>query len=82
MTIISAKEFNSNQEKYFTMAVNEDVCIEKDNNMYHLMYKTFDIQYPKQIILEPDDNLRRGITTEELLEKIHGDIRNKFASRI
>ncbi|MCL2041631.1 MAG: hypothetical protein FWG84_06305 [Bacteroidales bacterium] len=39
-------------------------------------------EYPEQIILEPDDNLRKAITAEELLERIHGDIHRKFASRV
>jgi len=82
MTVVSTREFNSNQKKYFELAVNEEVCIKRDNRMYFLMYKPFEMQYPEQVILEPDDNLRRAITAEELLERIHGDIREKFASRI
>ena len=38
-------------------------------------------QYPEQVILEPDDNLRNAITAEELLKRVHEDIRNKFALR-
>ena len=82
MTVISTREFNSNQEKYFELAVNEEVCIERDNKMYFLMYRPIEMQYNEQAVLEPDDNLRRAITAEELLERIHGDISEKFASRI
>jgi hypothetical protein len=34
-----------------------------------------------QKILQPDDDLRRAITAEELVKRIHADIRRKFASR-
>jgi len=82
MTVVSTKEFNSNQEKYFEMAVNEEVCIKRDNSMYCLMYRPLEIQYPEQVILDPDDNLRRAITAEELLERIHRDIHKKFTYRV
>jgi len=82
MTVVTTKEFNSNQEKYFELAVNEEVCIKRDNSMYLLMYRPFEIKHSEQVTLEPDGNLRRAITAEELLERIHGDIREKFASRI
>jgi hypothetical protein len=82
MTIVSTKEFNANQEKYFDMAVNEEVCIKRGDSMFHLMYESFETEYPEQPILEPDENLRNGITAEELLERIHKDIHRKFASRV
>jgi hypothetical protein len=82
MTVVNSKEFNSNQEKYFEMAINEEVCIKKDNSIYHLMYRPLEMQYPEQVILEPDDDLRKAITADELLKRIHEDIHKKFASRI
>jgi len=30
MTVVSTKEFNTNQAKYFDMAVSGDVCIKND----------------------------------------------------
>ena len=81
MTVVSTREFNSNQAKYFELAVNEEVYIERDNKMYFLMYKPIETQYNEQAILEPDDNLRRAITAEVLLERIHGDISRKIASK-
>jgi hypothetical protein len=81
MTVVSSKEFSTNQKKYFDLAIDEDVVIKRGSNMFRLMYKPVETQYPEQVILEPDDNLRRAITAEELLERIHEDIRNKFAMR-
>ena len=42
MTVVSSKEFLSNEDKYFDMAVNEELCIKKDNNMFYLIYKSSD----------------------------------------
>jgi len=63
MTVVSTKEFNTNQDLFVD-----------DMNMYH------DASVYEEV-LEPDDDLRRAITAEELLERIHEDIRRKFASR-
>jgi len=82
MTVISTKEFISNQEWYFDLAVNEDVFIKRRNGLFHLIFKPEEFNYPDQPILEPDDNLRKAITAEDLLERIHQDIHIKYASRI
>ena len=37
MTVVSTKEFSSNQDKYFEMALHERVFIERGNNMFHLV---------------------------------------------
>jgi len=81
MTVVSTKEFNSDQKKYFALAINEEVCIKRNNRNYFLMLRPIEKKNPKQVILEPDDNLRRSITAEELLERIHGDIHKKFETR-
>ena len=87
MTVVSTKEFNTNQDMYFDMALNEQVFIQKGDNMFFLLYKNVDdmnMYHDASVyeeVLEPDDDLRRAITAEELLERIHEDIRRKFASR-
>ena len=64
MTVVSSKEFISNQEKYFDIALNEQVYVrrESDNIM-------FIITRDKKNYLEPDDDLRRAITADEFLER-------------
>jgi hypothetical protein len=87
MTVVSTKEFNTNQDKYFDMALDEQVFIQKGDNMFFLLYKNIDdinIYHDTSVyeeILEPDDDFRRAITAEELLERVHEDIHRKFASR-
>jgi len=49
MTIVSSKEFAINQDKYFDLAVNGDVCIKNGKNVFHLIYKTIDNKPTKQV---------------------------------
>ena len=82
MTVVSSKEFVTNQEKYFDIAKNEKVCIRRGGGMFLLIYEPKEMQYAKQTVLEPDDNLKNAITAEELLKRVHEDIHNKFVSRV
>ena len=69
MTIVSSKEFVSNQKRYFDLARNEQIGIRRGKNIFHLKYAQIENQYLKQEILEPDDDLRSGITKEEFKER-------------
>ena len=82
MTVVSSKEFIANEDKYFELAERENVCIKRGNGIFQLLYRPIEVQYSEQAILEPDDDLRNAITAEELLKRVHEDIRVKFASRI
>ena len=78
MTIVSSREFTANQDKYFNMAVNEDVYIRDKQYMFHLMCHPFDA-VDAQVALQPDDDFRRAITKDELLKGIYEDISKRFA---
>ena len=65
MTLVSSKEFLSNEEKYFDLALNGGVCIQRGDFVYHLVSAPFEEQYPPQPFLEPDDDLRRAISADE-----------------
>ena len=80
MTVVSAKEFNTEQEKYFDMAVNGNVCIKRGDNMFYLSFAPIKEQYPEQPILEPDEDLRSAITIDEFLVGVREDIHNFFTS--
>jgi hypothetical protein len=75
MTVVSSKEFASHQDKYFEMAMNEQVCIQKDNNMFHLIYKNTDEMHTYHDasvydeVLEPDEDFYRAISMDEFIEK-------------
>ena len=81
MTVVSAKEFNTHQEKYFDIAVNGNVCIKRGDNMFYLSFAPVKEEYPEQPILEPDERLRNAITIDELLVGVNEDIHNYFATR-
>jgi len=61
------------------MAVIDDVRIRRKRNTYRLVYNPIAEEQP---VLQPDDDLRRAITGDELLERIYRDIDKKFANRI
>ena len=76
MTVVSSKEFVTNQEKYFDMALNEHVYIKKGDNMYIFTRKNDEDEY-----LEPDEDLRRAITMDELLVGALEDIHKFYVNQ-
>ena len=80
MTIVSSTEFETNQSKFFDLAVSEDVCIKRGKYMFHLMCSSIDT-IDEQKVLKSDDDLRRAITKDELLEGIYEDISKRFVKK-
>ncbi len=79
MITVSNSEFFANPEMYFDYAREKDeVRVEKGHEVYHIVYETPALKQP---VLEPDDDLRRAISCEELLKGIHEDIDRKWAGR-
>ena len=76
MTVVSTKEFNTHQEKYLDMAVNEKVYIQRDDFMFIITRAT----EPTRTYKEPDEDLRRAITMEELRASAHEHIHQLFAN--
>ena len=64
MTVVSSKEFATQQDKYYELALNEQVYIKKGDNMFIVTVAND----KKKKYLEPDDDLRRAITADEFLE--------------
>ena len=81
MTLVSSGEFLSNGSKYFDLALDEDVCIQRGDCMFQLILKSLESQYTDQPILEHDDDLRNAITMEELRQSAHNHIHKLFAKR-
>ena len=81
MTVVSTKEFNTHQEKYLDMALNERVAIKRGKNIIHLIYdSSSEYQFPEQPILEPDDDFRRAIPMTEVRDRVLEYIRKKHAN--
>ncbi len=77
MKTISSREFAANPEMYLGMARQQDVLVKKGRDMFHIVYRP---PVPQQPVLEPDDDLRRAITFDELLVGVKEDLREIFAN--
>jgi len=77
MTVVSSKEFVGNQEKYFDMAINNDVFVKNDKYIFHILCNPINM-IDEQATLQPDDDLINAITKDELLEGIYEDIAKRF----
>jgi len=90
MTVVSSKEFISNDDKYFDLALDEQVYIQRGDNMFLLLSKKADdmnIYHEASVyeeILEPDDDFRRALSAEEFREKlivVLDNVDKKYANR-
>jgi len=77
MNIVSTKEFNANQEKYFDMALQGRVIIQRGQNMFVIQSIISNNEPDK--IFDPDDDFYRSIPLEEVRDSIVGYIRKKHA---
>ena len=70
MTVISSKEFASNQSEYFELAMNEQVYIKNGENMFHLTCTTLDdTDVEERVYFEPDEDFYRSITMDEFKKR-------------
>lgn len=74
MRVISSSELRNNMKKYLDLAVNEKIIIQRGRN------ETFVLS--KEEYLEPDEDLKRAITGQELLKGIEADIREAYRKRL
>ena len=77
MTIVSNKDFIANQDKYFDLALNEQVFIRRGDNMF-IVARAIE---PKRKFKKPDEDLQRAITGDELLAGINEDLKSFFANK-
>ena len=79
MTVVSSREFISNQDKYFELALNEQVFVKKGENMF--VVTRSDINHHEDIIFQPDDDFYRSITMEEVRDKLHRVLDKLYAQK-
>ncbi|MDR0792500.1 MAG: hypothetical protein LBE82_04265 [Chitinophagaceae bacterium] len=79
MTVVNTKEFNANQEKYFDMAVNEQIFIQRDDCMF-VVAKANEPE-EEDIIFEPDEDFYKSITIDEVKERLFEHIHKLFANK-
>ena len=76
MTVVSSKEFTSHQDKYFEMAMDEQVFIQNGDNMFLLIYKNMDdmnIYHEASVyeeVLEPDEDFYKALSAEEFRKRL------------
>jgi len=73
MLVISMREFRSNQGKYLDLAnAGKEVILKsREQGSFALTpIMEYTTLVPKEYILEPDDDLKRAITGEELLNRL------------
>ena len=77
MTIVSNKDFAINHDRYFDLAIDEDVAVKRGDYTFRIVCN-FSTAQKEQKILKPDDKLRSAISGEEfrksaleIVEKVH-----------
>lgn len=73
MRVISSSELRNNMKKYLDLAIEEKIIIQRGRN------ETFVLT--REEYLEPDEDLKRAISAQELLAGIENDIRAAFRRR-
>ena len=73
MKVISSSELRNNMKKYLDLAIEEKIIIQRGRN------ETFVLT--REEYLEPDEDLKRAISAEELLVGIEADIRKAYRKR-
>jgi len=70
MTVISSKEFATNQNKYFDMAMNERIFVQRGDNMFHRKHTNDnDTTVKKRVYYEPDEDFYKSITIDEFKKR-------------
>ena len=76
MTVVSSKEFATNQKRYFDLAIDNELFIKRGKNVFHLFCTTVGDNNN-----DDDDDKDEYISKDELLAGIHEDIDVFFANR-
>jgi len=71
MTVVSSKDFAVNQDKYFDLAEQEQIFIQRGDCMFIVQ------NIDKNI--EPDGDFYRSIPMEDVRDKVIANIRKKYA---
>ena len=67
MIVVSSKEFSINQDKYFDLALSEQIMIQRGDNLF--IVTCDNISNRERKYKTPDDDLRRAITMDEFKER-------------
>ncbi|MDR2146661.1 MAG: hypothetical protein LBE91_09425 [Tannerella sp.] len=77
MTVVSSMDFATDQERYFDLAMTEQVFVQRGNVLFTVTRaNALENKY-----LEPDGDLHWAITGEELMTGIFEDMEKFFAGK-
>ena len=79
MTVVSSSEFVTEQDRYFDMAMNEQVFVQRGDNMF--VFACTNGYAEPDMIFEPDEDFYRSISMEELRKSAHEHIHKLFAKK-
>jgi len=74
MTVVSIKEFQSNQNRYFDLAKSENVYIRRGDSL-------FIVAKSPETYKEPDDDLRKAVSMEVVRVRLHTHVNKLFAGQ-
>jgi len=78
MTVVSSMEFVSNQDKYFDLALDGDVCIKRGTNIFHLVNGN---SFENHIIFEPDEEFYSCLSPDEFRKRVREGIHKIFENK-
>ena len=67
MVLVNSAEFATHQEKYFNLAMDNEVHIKRGQYTFRLVCEPVIAEQP---ILEPDEDFYRAITMDEFKQKV------------
>ena len=78
MTVVNSKEFITNEDKYFDLAMNEQVFVQRGDNMFLVSIANVVAPNDYDEILDPDEDFHSAISGDEfkkraieIVEKVH-----------
>ena len=77
MTVISSREFATNQDRYFDMAMNGQVFVQRGENRFIVT----SVDEKKKQHKKPDEDFYRAITMDELRRRVKEDIHQWYKER-
>ena len=80
MTVVSSQEFALNQNKYFDIAMKEQVFVQRGNIMFNLSCADKGVAPVKErVYYEPDEEFYQSIPLEEVRDRLHKVIEKLYA---
>jgi len=79
MTVVSSKEFAINQNKYFDLAMKEQVFIQRGDNIF--LFTHSNEKFKSELIFEPDEDFYQSISMEELRKRVLNDVHQWYKEK-